>query len=197
MRHHRDHWFSRVELDVAPSWPTGDFWLNRWEEVENGDIPIDQSGMRRLSVWYELPYFEHLKKPHLLDLMHIEANVAKTILQTIWGHDGKDGFEVRSVCEAYNVHRSAWIIPGTDILQKAQWILSAEEKRKFCERIREVSFPTAYGSGFVRSFENEDPRGLKSHDYRCLLHHGFPIAIRGLLTPTVRNAIYAISKIFR
>lgn len=62
MRYDRDHWFSSIEEDGPPIWPNGDDWLNRWAKVENGDIVKTQSGMRRLSIWYQqLPYWKVFK----------------------------------------------------------------------------------------------------------------------------------------
>lgn len=42
-------------------------------------IPI---GMKRKSIFYELPYWEHLKISHLLDPMHIFKNVSSLL----WMH---------------------------------------------------------------------------------------------------------------
>jgi hypothetical protein len=58
MRYETDHWFGKVELEQAPTWPTGDDWLNRWNEVEDRVIVQGLSGMRRLSTWNELPYWK-------------------------------------------------------------------------------------------------------------------------------------------
>ena len=58
MRNDQDHWYGAIERDGPPIWPNGDDWLNRWEEVEGGMIHQKQSGMRRLAIWYELPYFQ-------------------------------------------------------------------------------------------------------------------------------------------
>ena len=39
-------------------------------------------GMKNKFVFYELPYWEHLKIAHLLDTMHIFKNVSSSL----WGH---------------------------------------------------------------------------------------------------------------
>jgi hypothetical protein len=54
----RDHWFGRIEGESEMDWPTGDDWLNRWAEVERGDIIPKLSGLKRLSIWNELPYWK-------------------------------------------------------------------------------------------------------------------------------------------
>lgn len=140
---------------------------------------------------------QDLLKPHLMDPMHIEANVAKNILHTIMGMHGKDSRAVRHNCEAYNMHSAAWCIPGEDNLPDAPWVLLEGERMIFMRRLSSMTFPSRYGAGFAYSFGAEWPRGLKSHDFHCLIRHGFPTAIRGLLTPKVRKAIYAICDAFK
>lgn len=133
----------------------------------------------------------------MLDPMHIGANVAKNLLQTILGKEGKDGIAVQTICEAYKVQPASWCI--ADVAPPhAPWVMSTTERKIFMERLSSMRFPTGYGAGFKYSFSNCDmPRGLKSHDYHCLLHHGFPGAIRGLLTPAVCKAIYKLCEVFR
>lgn len=58
MRQDTDHWFQTTEDGEAPAWPDGDAWLTRWEEVQNGIVPRDKSGMRRLAIWWQLPYWK-------------------------------------------------------------------------------------------------------------------------------------------
>ena len=43
-------------------------------------IPI---GMKRKSIFYELPYWEHLKISHLLDPIHILINVSSSLWRQI------------------------------------------------------------------------------------------------------------------
>lgn len=63
--------------------------------------------------------------------MHIEANVAKSILQTICGFDKKKNIKVRVSCEAHEVHPSAWMIPGCIEPQHAPWVLPSHERQLF------------------------------------------------------------------
>ncbi|CAM6086236.1 unnamed protein product [Calypogeia fissa] len=153
--------------------------------------------MKRLAIWFELPYWKDLFKPHLMDPMHIEANVAKNLLQTIMGIHGKDSRAVQQNFEAFQMHEDAWSAPDDPDLPPAPWILSVEERVIFMDKLSKMIFPTMYGAGFMYSFGAEWPRGLKSHDYHCLIQHGFSTAIRGLLTPLVRQAIYAICDVFK
>lgn len=58
MRYDEDHWFGGIEIGSWPVWPTADDWLNRWEEVEDGEILLKLSGMKKRSIWNDLPYWK-------------------------------------------------------------------------------------------------------------------------------------------
>ncbi|KAL3696095.1 hypothetical protein R1sor_010171 [Riccia sorocarpa] len=62
---------------------------------------------------------------HLLDPMHIEANVTKSLIKRIFGE--KDGKPTRRACEEFGVHPEAWIQVsdgGIESLPPAPWILT-------------------------------------------------------------------------
>ena len=66
-----EHWMrgstllglSNDELDLreAPLPRTPLDWFQRWDDVENGKIDIDKSGMKRKSIFYSLPYWKVIK----------------------------------------------------------------------------------------------------------------------------------------
>lgn len=132
-----------------------------------------------------------------MDGMHIEANVAKNVLQTLCGFDKKDNESVRESCESPMVLPMAHMIPGCSTPPNSPWIFTREEKQTFKKRLPNIKFPIGYGVGFSKSFSGTSPKGLKSHDYHCLLQHGFPIAICGLLTPKVWEAVDLLSSMFK
>ena len=48
----------------------------------NTNVEKFSIGMKRKSIFYDLPYWEHLKIAHLLDPMHIFKNVSSSL----WRH---------------------------------------------------------------------------------------------------------------
>jgi hypothetical protein len=46
-----------TERRVAPDRPTGSFWRDQWQRVEDKRIPLKKSGMTQLPGFYRLPYF--------------------------------------------------------------------------------------------------------------------------------------------
>jgi hypothetical protein len=54
-----DKFFNGKSEDrVAPKRPSGRFWEEQWEHVQNMEIPLKKSGMMQLAGFYRLPYFK-------------------------------------------------------------------------------------------------------------------------------------------
>ncbi|KAL3680993.1 hypothetical protein R1sor_023949 [Riccia sorocarpa] len=60
------------------------WWEQRWRDVEEGRIPAERVGLKRWSILHRLPYWKDLMIQHLLDPMHIEANVTKSLIKRIF-----------------------------------------------------------------------------------------------------------------
>ncbi|KAL3689792.1 hypothetical protein R1sor_016101 [Riccia sorocarpa] len=94
--------------NVAPPIPLDmNWWEQRWRDVEEDHIPVERAGLKRWSILHRLPYWKYLMIQHLLDPMHIEANVTKSLIKRIFGE--KDGKPTRRACEEFGVHPEAWI----------------------------------------------------------------------------------------
>ncbi|KAL3687105.1 hypothetical protein R1sor_013414 [Riccia sorocarpa] len=120
------------------------WWEQRWRDVEKGHIPAERAGLKRWSILHRLPYWKDLMIQHLLDPMHIEANVTKSLIKRIFGE--KDGKPARRACEEFGVHPEAWIQVsdgGIESLPPAPWILTTEERKICKKRISEIRFPTS------------------------------------------------------
>ncbi|KAL3702456.1 hypothetical protein R1sor_020478 [Riccia sorocarpa] len=130
--------------NMAPPIPLDmNWWEQRWRDVEEGHIPVERAGLKRWSILHRLPYWNDLMIQHLLDPMHIEANVTKSVINRIFGE--KDGKPARRACEEFGVHPEAWIQVsdrGIESLPPAPWILTMEERKICKKRISEIRFPT-------------------------------------------------------
>ena len=47
--------------------------------------PLNDSGVKRLCIFYKLPYFKHINIRHTVDFMHIEKNITFSIIETLFG----------------------------------------------------------------------------------------------------------------
>ncbi|CAM6122781.1 unnamed protein product [Calypogeia fissa] len=62
-------------------------------------------------------------------------------------------------------------------------------------------FPTGYGANLRKAFGMEDnqkwPQYLKTHDYHRMIQHILPVAIIGLGSPEVQDALWSLAKLLR
>ncbi|KAL3694846.1 hypothetical protein R1sor_008497 [Riccia sorocarpa] len=169
--------------------------------VQTGNIQLDESGLRRWSILHELPYWKSLQIHHLLDPMHIEANVVKSLIKHLFGD--KDNVRARRGCEEFNMHPESWMQvsdDGTETMPPAPWVLRKEERKTLCQRISKIRFPTGFGSYLRKAFTTDKaswPSDLKSHDFHILLQHVLPTCLHGLGTQELREAIYDLSRLMR
>ncbi|KAL3688515.1 hypothetical protein R1sor_014824 [Riccia sorocarpa] len=181
-------------------------WMMSMMVVRNeldgiGHIPIERARLKRWSILHRLPYWKDLLIQHLLDPMHIEANVTKSLIKRIFGE--KDGKPARRACEEFGVHPEAWIQVsdgGIESLPSAPWILTTEERKICRQRISDIRFPTSFGSCLREAFEKDGAKwhaALKSHDYHILLQYVLPIVLQGLGSQDLRDAIYDLSALMR
>jgi Domain of unknown function (DUF4218)/Transposase family tnp2 len=179
-------------------------WRNIADRVVDQDDPMvfEGSGLTRWSILATLPYWSELLIRHLLDPMHIEGNVGKALIKAFYGEKDTN---FREACEDLEMHPDVWIttdpITGLEHRPSAPWVLSVGQRREFRNRIGEMRFPTGYGANLRKAFGMEDnhkwPRYLKTHDYHRLLQHILPVAIIGLSSEEVQDALWSLGKLLR
>lgn len=121
---------------------------------------------------------------HNFDVMHVERNVAASILSTLL-HCGKskDGLHACKDLEILGIRPD--LHPNTQgkitYLPAAPWSLSKLEKKFFCKRLFDFRGPDGYCSNISRGVSLEECKilGLKSHDYHVLMQQLLPVALRG------------------
>ncbi|RYA84795.1 hypothetical protein DD594_25700, partial [Enterobacter cloacae complex sp. 4DZ1-17B1] len=138
-------------------------WLEQKEMCDDGLPP----GMKRLSLWYELPYWPRLMINHLLDPMHIFKNVGNLL----WDHLTVKKDTLGARVDLRNVDRMEEYWPqtasdGSIKLPKAPWIFTGAQERKVKETIRSLRTPTGVMHSLRTCFTKEgNLTGLKSHDW--------------------------------
>ncbi|XP_010495350.1 PREDICTED: uncharacterized protein LOC104772433 [Camelina sativa] len=172
------------------------------EEDEEEEIDEEEiSRWKKRSIFFRLPYWEELPVRHNLDVMHVERNVAVSIVSTLL-HCGKskDGLNARKDLEVLGIRKE--LHPKTQgkrtYLPAAVWSLSKGEKKIFCRRLFDFKGPDGYCSNISRGVSLQDCKvtGLKSHDYHVIMQQLLPIALRGLLPKGPRVAIVRLCAFF-
>jgi hypothetical protein len=135
--------------------------------------------MKRKSIFYELPYWEHLKISHLLDPMHIFKNVSSSLWRHISSKES-DTLAVRRDLISSKTKKKHWprqesrgeVGPSWSFKEgDVPWILKKEDLSLEKEVILGVKVPSLYGSSLRRCFtvRQDHLSGLKSHDHLNLL----------------------------
>lgn len=159
---------------------------------------------KKVSIFWDLPYWKHLSVRHCLDVMHIEKNVCDSLIGTLLNIPGKtkDGASVRRDMKANNIRPKLWPEDNDStkksFLPHACYTLTREEKRIFCECLQGIKVPTGFSSNVRRLVSMADKRliGMKSHDCHVMMQVFLPIALRGLLSKHVRYAIVKLCLFF-
>lgn len=161
---------------------------------------------KKFNIWYRrLRYWRCNSVQHCLDFMHIEKNVAESIVGTLLNIPGKtkDGLQARRDLEFLNIRKELHPKPkdnDTKIeLPAATYTLTNIEKDKFCETLHNLRAPRGYCSDFSSLVSTKDRKliGLKSHDYHMLMQQFLPIAIRSLMPEPTRYAIIRLCFFFK
>lgn len=124
------------------------YWRSLQQEVEDPNHrrrSLDNTGLVRWGILNTLPYWGRLKIHHLLDVMHIEGNVGRSLIRHLYGEKGVKNF--REGCKEASRHPDLWPKPADVedhewVYKPAPWLLTGPERRVFRDRIGQMQFPT-------------------------------------------------------
>ena len=133
---------------------------------------------------------------HVLDVMHIEKNIAESVLKYLFGD--KDSVESRRDMEELGVRRELWLRPRPNhaafVKPHAPYVFTEAERKLFLEEVGAICTPTGYRSALGKHLKKSKFQGLKSHDYHCLIQQIIPVVSRTLLQPLQRTALMRLGK---
>ena len=139
---------------------------------------------------------QELPVRHVLDVMHVEKNIAESVLKFLFGD--KDSAESRQDMEELGIRRELWLRPRANrqafMKPHAPYVFTEAEKKVFLEEVCAICTPTGYGSAFGKHLKKSKFMGLKSHDYHSLIQQIIPVVSRTLLQPLQRTALIRLGK---
>ncbi|XP_059654530.1 uncharacterized protein LOC132301279 isoform X1 [Cornus florida] len=159
---------------------------------------------RKKSIFFELPYWEHLLIRHNLDVMHIEKNICDNVLYTLMNEPGRgnDGLKSRLDLQEMQIKHS--LHPqerGANkyYLPSASYTFSPLEKKIFCQALKKVKVPDGYAANISRCVKLKERKisGLKSHDSHILMQQLLPVSIRKLLPKNVCFTLVELSNFYK
>ena len=135
------------------------------------DDPVRIFGMKRKSLLFRLPYWHKLPVRHILDVMHIEKNIAENIMKHLSGE--RDTLATRQDMEQANVMHDLGLSreAGSNVYRKphAPYVFTDAERVKFMKQISGTRTPTGYSATLTKHVGEDKLSQLKSHDYHLLL----------------------------
>ncbi|GJS25362.1 hypothetical protein Tco_0453994 [Tanacetum coccineum] len=151
---------------------------------------------KKFNIWYrKLRYWRHNSVPHCIDFMHVEKNVAESLVRTLLhvSRKTKDGVNARLDQAELGVKPELFSMQEEDktTLPLEGYTLTNAKKDTFCETLHNIRVSQGYCSNFSSLVNLKDRKliGLKSHDYHMLMQEFLPIAIRSIMHPPTRYAI--------
>ena len=208
-RRQKSRFNGQEENREAPSTITSDYIIQNAEKrmqfIENGGIlgskndPLNGCGVKRLCIFYKLPYFKHITIRHTVDFMHTEKNIAFAIIETLFG--AYDTVSSRLDLQELKIRRNLWVEKYGDGKYRkpiAPYVWTKEQCAQFLTLMSQTRFPTRYVSSNVRrKTDSNGLRGLKTHDYHVIIEDILPIAVISSLQKGPRLAIIRLGLILK
>ncbi|XP_074271167.1 uncharacterized protein LOC141595093 [Silene latifolia] len=205
-RKRKKAFYGKIERRSAPLFLSGKEYHEKVKNIntEFGKPyipPLEGVYHTKKSIFWDLPYWEHLSVRHCIDVMHVEKNVFDSIIGTLLNipNKTKDGVKARYDMVARGRFEVNPIEKGKrTYLPPTCTTLSRDEKMAVCESLKGLKVPYGYSSNISRLVSMKDLKlvGLKSHDYHVLLTQLLPVAIRSILPKHVRQVITKLCKFF-
>lgn len=155
--------------------------MSLWErgkekKTKTGKIADEVGPWKKRSIFFELPYWEHLLIRHNLNVIHIEKNICESLIGTLLNIEGKtkDMLKARLDLVDLNIKKDLHPIKddkGRILLPPSRPSLSDSEKNELLEMLASIKVPDGYAANIARCVKITEGKvyGLKSHDYHILM----------------------------
>ncbi|GKB74034.1 hypothetical protein Tco_0935446, partial [Tanacetum coccineum] len=145
---------------------------NTTEEEGSSSQVNGQNGAywKKFNIWYQkLRYWRHNYVPHCIDFMHVEKNVAESLVGTLLHVPGKtkDGVNARLDLAELGVKLELFAMQEEDktTLPPAGYTLTNAEKDTFCETLHNIRVPQGYCLNFSSLVNLKDRKLIcNNHD---------------------------------
>ena len=155
---------------------------------------------------FDLDYWSYNQVRHVLDVMHTEKNVGEHLIGTILDDKvkTKDTVSARLDMHDLGIHSGQWMHvddhTGRQIKPKASFHLDKEEKRQFCQILKDLKLPSSFSSNLSNIVNLNPPslHSLKSHDYHIIIEYLLPVLLQHAFPKhrDLRRAIQQVSLFF-
>lgn len=182
--------------------------LGEKKELDGGCGKVEkkpEDWLKKRSIFFQLPYWEHNKLRHNLDVMHLEKNVCDNFIATLLNicHKTKDDLNARLDLVELGIREDLHPVvdaQGKQTTPDAPFTMSKDQKEIFCSVIQNLRTPDGYASNISRCVNMKDCTltGLKSHDNHILLHDILPVALQSCYpSKDVMKVVVQLSNFFK
>ena len=196
------------EESTSPLILTGDELFEKVEVLENNfgkpnATNVAESGWKKRSIFFELPYWKSLYVRHFLDVMHVEKNIFDNLIGTILNVRGmtKDSVKSRLDMQEMGIRKELAPVQKLNFtyLPLAAYTLSRKEKKVFFEFLNGIKVPEGYSSNVKNlvSMKELKLKNLKTHDCHVILQNFLPVGIRNILPKKLRGTITKLCLFFK
>lgn len=159
----------------------------RKRKKDRSDCKVDkkpEDWLKKWSAFFQLPYWEHNKLRHNIDVMHLEKMCLTTLSQFYWIFVTKQKDHLQAQQDSVEFGTQENLHPmidneGKKTIPDAPFSMSREQKEIMCSVIHSLRTPDGYASNISRcvNMKGYTLSGLKSHDDHVSLHDNFPVAL--------------------
>ncbi|CAN1140961.1 hypothetical protein LINPERPRIM_LOCUS25168 [Linum perenne] len=135
--------------------------------------------------------------------MHIEKNMCDNIIGTLLDAPGKtkDTIKARQDLEMMGIRKELHLVRREDgryEMPHACYTMTKEERKLFCQFLKEVKFPDGYASNISRCSNAMEGKlsGMKSHDCHILLQKLLHVGVRGCMDQCVVSVLAELGHFF-
>ena len=164
----------------------------------------DPNPWRKIPIFFELPYWKHCSNRHNLDVMHIEKNFFDNIIGTLLDISPKTKDNVSARRDLVELNLMPELQPieledGSEEFPRSRFWMSLEQKRKFCQVIKNAKLPQGYASNLSRCVQVGERKiaGYKSHDAHFMMNYLLPIAVKTTLPKDVASPLIRLCAFFK
>lgn len=199
-----------VETRPPPSTLSGYDILEELQGFENKFGKTQKKGKKKfpwkkISIFFDLPYWKTNTLRHNLDVMHIEKNICDNVLGTLLDIPGKTKdsigarFDLQDMGIRKELHPKRTEDNAKRSYSTACFSMSSQEKDLFCNVIKRAKFPDGCASNISRSVQSNERKitGYKSHDAHFILHYLLQVAVRKTLPKQVASALIRLGSSFK
>jgi mRNA-degrading endonuclease RelE of RelBE toxin-antitoxin system len=180
--------------------------LNALKESQNGGFEgySKKHNWTHKSCLWELPYAKALILPHNIDLMHLECNVAESIISMCFDVTSFSKDNVNARKDLATLCNRSSLEPKRNAKEnlkrpRAPYYLKPTERKEILRWLKKLKFKNCYASNIKQAVNVSTSKlnRLKSHDYHIIIEILILVMFRGYFNTDLWKIFTELSYFYR